>query len=110
MADLAKKNCYLPTRLARRGINIRKLLSLLDEDSEEESEDEHVDGESKADKARDRILKRRTFNENNRNLNQLRAPVVCVLGKMKFYTKGNIWVRKKCKKFMKSVKLKIMCT
>ena len=76
--------------MARRGINNQKQFSLLDEDSDEESEDEHVDGESKADKARDRILKRRTFNENNRNLNQLRAPVVCVLGKMKFDTKVNI--------------------
>ena len=71
-------------RITYSNQKVNSLKLFLDDESEEESEEEQVEGESKADKARNRILKRRAHHEANRNLDHLRAPVVCVLGKIPF--------------------------
>ncbi|KAF2353575.1 Small GTP-binding protein domain [Trinorchestia longiramus] len=48
--------------------------------SDEESEEEKTDKMSQREKVIARLLKRRETNEKNRDLNFLRAPVICVLG------------------------------
>merc|ERR1712198_666624 len=52
-----------------------------EEDEEDDAEDEHMtEAEKRKAKAQARIEKRKLENEKNRNPDNLRAPVVCVLG------------------------------